>query len=135
MCGSLLQYDFLVARKHHRCDHCRTFIEPRTKYNLQVYVDDGEIVTFRAHVECQEDAIQLMEVESDGCFGGTLGEWCSESGYPVEQLGLSPIVQERFQSRQRREDRNELEFLRYFYARRPSGQWADDGGSIDVRKA
>lgn len=50
-----------TARKPHRCDECTTRIEPGQRYSLQVQ-SDGELLTYKAHVECLAAARDYRQV-------------------------------------------------------------------------
>lgn len=51
-----------VARKRHKCDDCLGYIEPGEKYFRCDGKFEGEMASFKDHVDCREAVLRLMEV-------------------------------------------------------------------------
>lgn len=52
-----------VARKDHRCDYCNGKIEKGEKYENSTHVYDGEVYTWKNHLDCHKLAVELNMFE------------------------------------------------------------------------
>ena len=50
----LLRQSERKARKNHRCTVCEELIKKGDVYLSQTCVEDGEIITFKSHLDCTE---------------------------------------------------------------------------------
>lgn len=71
-----------TARKRHWCEVCPDPIEPGTTYHRVVTFDGGDVLTWKAHPECQDAANQARQSgygDDDGFItGDAVAEWASE---------------------------------------------------------
>jgi len=67
----LLRESDKKARKNHICNVCGELIKKGDVYSSQTCVEDGEIITFKSHLDCAEyfDSVnneqELLESESE----------------------------------------------------------------------
>lgn len=100
------------ARTQHRCSYCAMFINKGDVYNKSAYKNDGDIYTWKAHLECDEIAVKLKMHESarDSGYEGVTGEWFDETirmeyndimidrGYPETKENKYPSFIQRFEA-------------------------------------
>lgn len=56
----VLSDEIVTARKPHRCDQCRRFVEPGQRYR-RVGIKDGSLYTFKEHEDCHALATAIWE--------------------------------------------------------------------------
>jgi len=81
-----------IARKEHRCNYCNGIIQIGEKYNCQTNVYDGDIYTWKAHLRCQDIALELNMFDDcdEGVTTNDFMEIITEAYYQI-QPGPEPI--------------------------------------------
>lgn len=89
------------ARTRHYCEVCPDLIEPGASYVRVVTFDGGDVLTWKAHTECQDATNQAREDGYGDALDGTiLGpdvvEWANENWHLSD---AAAAVYHRYQRR------------------------------------
>lgn len=96
------------AKKQHRCDHCRTTIEPGEEYHRHFIKDGGDTWTWKSHLDCRDLAIRMFD-DQNMCWDEGIDlseEWSNERENMLSYRDEFPAVIARFEALGSKEGRD-----------------------------
>lgn len=87
------------ARKNHLCNFCELVISKGTVYDNQTNIFDGQIYTWKTHLECTKlaDELKMYDYVDEGLSGEDFQEYIKEEFCRLESEKLIDLPASNFE--------------------------------------